>query len=392
MIRLALAALFLSSILQLHSSTCLAQDSAANPTEKARAALALSRQGTQLRLQGDFESASKIEARLIAEADDPIGQIFALNTLITQLSWDENLHEDSEVMLLHARHVLNWCEDILDRDETHVKANYYCGQARFALSYYYGLKGQYFQAGKNGTRAMNYLEAALASDPDLIDARMHLGVAYFIADNLPPFIKMFSRLLWFVPTGNSQKSLPYLLDVVENGDEYPDVARYIYSTLLLVNEETRPEAKLQLATLVQRYPANARFQLRLISLLLMDDEFEESLTAIEQFLATGYMGPERTMANIWKVRALLGLHRQEQAMTLFEQIDPEFRTSKEALPDWSLAWHMLTDGQLHDLANRRNAAVEAYKAILGLAKSTYVSEKILDAATAGLTSPYQLRH
>ena len=46
----------------------------------------LAKEGTLLRLQGDYGSAAEIESRLINEADSPIGHIFAINTMVTRVA------------------------------------------------------------------------------------------------------------------------------------------------------------------------------------------------------------------------------------------------------------------------------------------------------------------
>ena len=352
----------------------------------------LQHQGTLKRLQGDFESAKVIEAQLVDNYDVPVGHIFALNGIITHLTWDETDTTYNTQLLEHADKTLAWCEQKLDINDTEVLANYYCGQARFALAYYHGLNGDYFQAGRNGTQSIEYLEAALQTAPNLTDAKMHLGVAYYIADNLPPFIKMFSRLLWFIPTGNSEKSLPYLQDVIEQGDQYQDVARYIYSVLLTESPASYPEAQVHLEKLVALYPHNARFQLRLISLLLIQDEYQATLDTALAYLGSNNppTNPDLSLTRIWMVRAYLGLGQLDNAQSLFSEIDQVFETDDENLPGWSIAWHMLTDGQLHDLANNRKEAVRVYEEILAIAKFTYVSDVIIDAAKTGLVKPYRL--
>jgi hypothetical protein len=43
------------------------------------------------------------------------------------------------------------------------------------------------------------------------------------------------------------------------------------------------------------------------------------------------------------------------------------------------------------LDNRRAKAITAYKEILSIAKQTYVNVAILEAARAGLSTPYRLQ-
>ena len=354
---------------------------------------ALEKQGTNLRLSGNFVAAKIIENELIARYTQPAGHVFALNSIITQLTWDETETLYDEALVNHASKTLDWCEPRLEFEEVGATANYYCGQANFALSFHHALRGNYYQAGKRGTASIDYLETALTMDPALIDAKMHLGVGYHVADNLPPFIKMFSRVLWFIPTGNSEKSLPYLLDVIEDGDQYRDVARYIYSILLLETPELRPEASIQLQQLVALYPANSRFQLRLMSLLIIMDDYHGTLRTISGYLdiSKSPAEPDLSLTKIWKVRAYLGLGKTQLAANTFNEISAVFRDARDDLPNWGVAWYVLTDGQLHDLASRRDQALGAYREILSIAKDTYVSDNILEAARAGLSEPYQIQ-
>lgn len=351
----------------------------------------LIREGTLLRLQGDFASAEKIESALINSYEEPVGHVFALNTIITHLTWDDTTTLFDASLASHANKTLDWCDQKLRADPTNVKANYYCGQAHFALSYYHALKEHYYQAGKHGSRCIEHLERALLQEPTLVDAKMHLGVAYYAADNLPPFIKMFSRLLWFVPTGNSKKSLPYLQDVMERGDQYRDVARYIYSVILLDDPDFRADSERQLRQLVSLYPRNKRFQLRLISVLLMRHNYFGTLEAANAYLNNDVppIEPDLSLAKIWMVRAYLGLNQPDEAAKLFSEIEVVFAASEDDLPGWSIAWYLLTSGQLHDLAERRHQAREVYADIISLGRTAYVNEVIVDAARAGLLIPYQ---
>lgn len=348
----------------------------------------LERQGTELRLAGRFKEAAAIERQLLAGYEEPVGHIFALNTIVTHLTWDETSTEYDDELLSHADAVFTWAEN----NPAHPRADYYAGQAHFAVSFHHGLKGNYYRAGRHGTQSIRALEDALERDPSLIDAKMHLGIAYFVADNLPPFIRMFSHLLWFIPSGNSGKSLPYLQEVMLEGRQYPDVARYIYSTLLLEDEQSREPAEVQLRWLVDKYPTNSRFQLRLISLLIMQEKFEDTLAAAHSYLELEPEPDEEdlSLAKIWMVRAYMGLGNETAAQELFAAIDPVFRKSEDSLPGWSLAWHKLTQGQLHDLANQRKKARRVYRDILNIAGSTYVNSVIQNAAKEGLEKPYQL--
>ena len=356
---------------------------------------ALEMKGHRFRLEGDFSAAKQIEAKLISEFDEPIGHTFALNTIVTHLTWDETVTDYDQDLIHHASETLLWCNAELDQNSNDAMAHYYCGQAHFSLSLLHGLRNQYYRSGKHGTSCIDHLEAALALDPKLVDAKTYLGLTYYVADNLPPFIKMFSRILWFVPTGNSEKSLPYLLDVIENGRQLPEVARYIYSILLMEGDDRqKSEAETHLQFLVDHYPGNSRFQLKLISLLLIQAKFQQTLSTAMTYLNDTDLEPpgepDLSLVKIWMARAYLGLDQVEQADQLYRETDLVFESTGEQLPGWSIAWHMLTGGQLHDLADRRNKAQATYAEILNISKSTYMNKVIIDAARKGLLSPYSL--
>ncbi len=355
-------------------------------------ALKLEQEGTLLRLQGDYVTAETIQERLINEFDEPIGHTFAINTIVTHLTWDETTTAYDQDLLYHSEKTLNWCSARLDQSPKDSMANYYCGQAHFSLSLLNGVRGNYYRAGRHGTICIELLEAALEADPSLIDAKTYLGLSYYVADNLPPFIKLFSRVLWFIPTGNSEKSLPYLRDVIANGYQYSDVARYIYAVLLFDGDEAeKQEAEDNLQHLVDHYPGNSRFQLRLISLLLIQGKFQRTLDVALAYLShaepTVY---DLTLVKVWMARAYLGLERLREANELFLETENMFNASDETLPPWSIAWHLLTGAQLHDLASRRHEAKESYAKVLNVAKSTYVHHQIIDAAREGLLVPFTI--
>lgn len=350
--------------------------------------------GNNLRLTGNMAAANQIKDQIRQLApEDPASYVFNLNTIITELSWEESQRRFDEQLISDAEQLIAWCEDGDSVNTSLNNPDYYCGQAHFALSFYNGIRGNYIRAGRNGTTAIDYLESALKQDPDLIRAKMYLGVAYYYADNLPHFIKLFSRLLWFIPSGNSEKSLPYLREVMASDDDFSDVARYIYATLLIRgNEDEVKDALSEIDTLINRYPENARFQLRYVSVILSNNEFVATLDRINAYMATEH-GKNLSMIdanllNIWSARAHLGLGQVEQAIRVRQQI--QFDPVNTTVPAWGLAWYEFTGGQLEDLIGNRKAAIESYKRVLALADTTFVNPKIVAMARAAISTAYAL--
>ena len=353
----------------------------------------LMHEGNLLRLQGDMSQANKIRDAIRSQApDDPASYSFNLNTIVTELSWEESQTRFDEALLQDSERLLALCEAGATSAASINNPDYYCGQAHFTLSYYHGIQGNLITAGRHGTTAIDYMEDALKQDPDLIRAKMFLGIMYFYADNLPPFIKLFSRLLWFIPSGNSDKSLPYLFEVMASDDQFSDVARYIYATLLIngTAEELR-EALTELEILLMKYPANVRFQLRYVSIIQGDGRYQETLDSIDRFRASDSAKTmnmiDSNLLNIWLARANLGLNNIEEAARVQKTIhfDPENTT----VPAWGLAWFELTNGQLADIRGDHETARRAYETILELDRTTFVNPDLVNAANRYIRSPYE---
>ena len=349
--------------------------------------------GNLLRLQGDMQSANGIRDQVrYLDPMDPASYSFNLNTIVIELSWEESQTGFDEDLLSDSERLLELCEDGAASASGIDNPDYYCGQAHFTLSYYHGIRGNLITAGRHGTTAIDYMEDALKQNPDLIRAKMYLGIMYYYADNLPPFIKLFSRVLWFIPSGNSDKSLPYLHEVMASSDQFSDVARYIYATLLINGTEAElKEALSEIEILLMKYPENVRFQLRYVSIIQGDGRYQDTLDTIDRFMASGSAKTmnmiDSNLLNIWLARANLGLNKIEEAIRVQQTIhfDPENTT----VPAWGLAWFELTNGQLADIRGDHRAAKTAYERILELDRTTFVNPDLVKAANNYIRTPYQ---
>ena len=352
--------------------------------------ISLELKGIDFQLAGNYESAKKIEKQLLSIKESPIGHVFALNSITTQMTWNEANTAYQEDLRYHATEILKWCKANLNGKGDQALAQFYCGQTHFALSYYFGLNSNFYKAGKHGVVGIDQMETALKLDPKLHDAKFHLGLAYYVADNLPPFIKAVSSLLWFIPTGNSEKSIPYLKESIMKGERYKDVARYTLGSLLLENESTYPEAEDHFRYLSDKFSKNPRFHLQLIFILLIQEKFEESIFAAKGFLKDADSNSaEYNLAKVSMIRAQLRNRELVEAQRNFSQIEPYFSSEKSNLPGWSIAWFKLTSAQLNDMLNHRRQAISEYKEIIEISKNTYVFEEIKLAAKAGLKEPYK---
>jgi tetratricopeptide (TPR) repeat protein len=354
---------------------------------------ALKKEGTLLRLKGDYGGANRISARLKhLFPEQGIGYTMNLNTLVTRLSWDDQQSQYDEPILRDSKKTLSLCHAQIKAHPDDYQGYYDCGQAHFALTYLHALRGNYYRAGTNGSNTIENLEQTLKLNPNLIDAKMHLGIAYYYADNLPPFVKAFSRYLWFIPSGNSDKSLPYIKEVTEKGEFFKDVAKFLYSDLLIGGDDNdRQQAKNILGKLTVAYPENRRFQFRYIALLGELGEFDESMDSASQFIATEQKynrdQEDITLVRLWTTRAHLGLKDLEGAIDAFSKINQS--SVDDEFPSWGRSWFMLTRAQIQDLQNKRAQALADYQRVIEMF-SDYASTEVLAAARAGLKTPFSL--
>ncbi|MCZ6504009.1 MAG: hypothetical protein O6945_16040 [Gammaproteobacteria bacterium] len=362
----------------------------AGPEDVCAAIASLKEEGTHLRLRGDFSGADRVSRQLKQTfPEQSIGYTFNLNTMVTKLSWDDQQTYFDKEILADAEKTLSICSGQIESNHEDYRAYYHCGQAHFALSYLHALRGNYYRAGTNGSNAIANLEHALKINPTLTDAKMHLGIAYFYADNLPTFIKAFSRFLWFIPTGNSSKSLPYIKEVTEQGEFFKDVAKYLYAGLLTRGDDKeRLTGTVLLKELVASYPENSRFQLRYISQLGVEGHYAQSLEVADVFISTEKQYErdpvDVDLARLWTTRAFLELKEAKNAVSAFTKIDRQV-----SFPSWGKAWFVLTHAQISDLLERRNAAKGLYEQVIKMQRD-YPSSTILTLAREGLKEPFVL--
>lgn len=342
-------------------------------------------------LEGNYTAAREVADRLIeTEGARGDGYTLMIDALGTELSFDERQDHIDKPLRENIKKALAHCRERLRRDETDALAHADCGIAHINLSYLSALRGRYIAAGNNGQKGIDQLEAALADDPDFTDVKMHLGLAYYYAENLPPFIKAISPFLWFIPTGDATRALPYIREVIESGDDYDEVTKFIYADLLAQHDniDDRREAVALLDELSASYPGNARLHLAHITHRLLAQDADGATRAMARFRSVdkAWSDSERALMEIWYTRALLEAGQAEAAIASFEKYESLVAAGAE-IPFWNATWEMLARAQVLDLKAEREAALAAYRRALALNKR-YPNAYIRAVVEAGLAEPY----
>ena len=312
------------------------------------------------RLKGDLTQANALSQSLQAnESTQLMGLALEIDNLATELSWDtSNTQYDARIRTL-ASTLIEHCSRKFNRAPA-IEA-FHCGRGHFALSFLSGLRGSYYQAGVNGTQAIRAFESALDRMPDHVAIKLPLGMAYYYADHLPSFVKMVAPLLWFIPSGSSHKSLPYLRDVTEVEGPYQDAALFVLGDLLIQSPTHQESAWEYFEPLAKRYPTNPRIHLALIGGFVVSDDWQRAEEAVNTMLAhvPSDKTSHRLLADMWWVYARWhqgkpigeGATLRLQAATLTEQ------------PQWVQTCFELAQALATESAGDEKSAVSIYQAI-----------------------------
>ena len=169
-------------------------------------------------------------------------------------------------------------------------------------------------AARRATRSTKLLEAVLDADPTKADAKLHLGLLYHYTNNLPAFVKAVGWVVWFIPRGNGQLAIPYIIEVVDHGGEYALAARFIWADIHSQgNGKSQQLAEVMFAHLVKQYPGNYRLDYNYLEVLNRLGRNEELLSVYEFALQAADDIPEtgRLSLYISQIRALLTLGRSD---------------------------------------------------------------------------------
>lgn len=335
------------------------------------------------RLQGNYAEALALCAKLKAiPAGEDLGIALELDTQLTALSWDAQKHVATQDLLLQTNHLIQNCKP----KGVKPTANqlFLCGRGHFARAYLSAMDNKFYAAGTHGSDAIEAFEAALQQDPTLTDVKLPLGMAYFYADHLPAFVKFMAPLLWFIPTGNSDKSLPYIQAVIAKDGAYADAARFIYSDLITQQApELLPDAIQTLQGLTGRYPMNARLHLALIASYAYSEQWAAAYAALEPLRL--HAEPDSDFQNVGHIWAVYSLKYLQQPLPA--DLQNALRAIGPGdIPAWAIDWFILAQGLVLDFQQDRRGAIQKYQAVLA-GDNHFNSGWLLDLAKAGLDEP-----
>lgn len=210
---------------------------------------------------------SRIVEEVAAALPSPTREMFRLNSMVLDLSWDESRATLRREIEDTARLLQRHCDHDSPEDQS------LCGQAHFALAYVQGVEGKVILSSANARKAIALLEEVIDQEPARMDERLYLGLLYYYTENLPPFLRSLGRALMLVPNTPPGAGKPMIASVALSDSRMKGPATFVWADVLSQGSVEERVLALEIFTqLVNAYPDNERFLYNQQESLLAIDE------------------------------------------------------------------------------------------------------------------------
>lgn len=308
--------------------------------------------------------------------------LYVTNSFLTRKKFPFDPKVSAEVRELSDR-ALALSEARLARNPKDVQALYARGLTRGLRAEYLGVvEKAWFAALRNAIAARRDHEEVLRLAPDYADAKTVVGVHNYVAGSLPWSVKAAASLVGL--SGSRKKGIQYLYDAANAGGETNADAR-IALVLLLRRERRFEEALTEVRTLIAAHPRNYLYALEEAHILKDASRGPEAVAAYRKVLALGregkvYYDPHLELAAFGLGEALRGQRDFAGAAAAYELVRESASADSDLIGNANLA-----AGEMYDLLQRRELAVQKYRAVI----TANASSAMADAARRHLQEPYR---
>jgi len=280
----------------------------------------------------------------------------------------------------------------MEISEARLKTNPNDTRALYALGVTYSLRGNWnFLVRKawrdalhDATEARKLHNKVTELDPSNYDARLVQGAHDYIIGSLPTFYKMLGFLVGF--HGDKEKGMRTLHDVATKGKANAVDAK-VFLCAIYRREERWQAAAPILEELIRSYPRNylMRFeQAQMYSATGQKDKAIASIQAVADLKSKGAPG----YANLASERIYYQIGNIQFWYRDYPQAIDNLKKATAGgaaldLNTGTLAWMRL--GQVYDLTNRRDLALEAYRKAIAFAPEAEAAKE----SRRYLSSPYR---
>jgi hypothetical protein len=253
-----------------------------------------------------------------------------------------------------------------------VDALYARGVTRAQFSVYTALiERAWFSALRNAVGARHDHERVLQLDPNYLDAKLVVGTHNYVISGLPWSVKVAVAMVGL--SGSKQKGLQYLRDVAQAGTENTVDAKVVLS-LFLRRDHNYDEARSLMHGLAAQYPRNYLFPLEDANLLRSSGHLQESAAEYRQIWQNGRDKKYGTLhyeSAAWALGELLRSQKDfSGAAAAYELVNEAANPDPETLQKANLA-----AGEMYDLLQKRDQAMQKYQTVLAENAATPPAEE-----------------
>src|SRR5713226_1514831 len=265
-------------------------------------------------------------------------------------------------------------------------------KALYALGVTYGLRGNWNflvrkawrEALRDATTARKMHNRITELDPSDYDARLVQGANDYIIGSLPPLYKMLGFLVGY--RGDREKGIRTLREVAEKGKANSVDAKVFLCAIYRREEKWQAAAPL-LEDLIQRFPGNYLLRFEQAQMFSSTGQKDKAIATIQKVAelkrsgAPGFvdLAVERIYYQIGNIQ--FWYKDYEQAVDNLKKATSG--STALDLNTGTLAWMRL--GQVYDLTNRRDLAMEAYKKAIAFAPQAEAAKE----SRRYLSNPYR---
>jgi len=272
---------------------------------------------------------------------------------------DPNVHDrvrqlsDQALALSQAR---------LDKNPNDVDALYARGVTRGMRATYMGLAEKaWFAALRGAVGARHDHERVLELDPKYVDAKVLVGADLYIVGSLNWPTRVAASMVGI--SGNKQKGMDYLRQAsTEAHSEVASDAQIVYA-LFLRREQNYNEALQVVARMQVEFPRNALVAAEYAHLLNAAGHGQEAIAAYRKVIANCrsivYSSCRIEVPAYGLGEALRGQRQYQEAAEAYELAASSATTDPELRQKATLA-----AGQMYDVLQKRDTALEKYRAVV----------------------------
>lgn len=334
---------------------------------------AKTRKGIEYVYNLEFENAEKEFTELIrSQPKQPAGHFFHAMVTWWRILIDIDNEQYDEQFYDALDHVVDLCDDMLDKNENDVNALFFKGGAIGFKGRLKAHRSSWLDAANAGRKALPIVQAASELDPNNNDILLGSGIYNYYAEVIPneyPFVK---PLLLFVPKGDRAKGIQQIRRAAEKGKYANIESSYFLMQLYYQFEKDYPKA-LELATnLHERFPNNMLFHKYLgrcyvvTSNWAMVQQVWSEVAGRCAKMQRGYTPSVEREAEYYLGMYDLTMNNYDSALKHFYRCDDLSRKLDEDGASGFMVQANIKIGNIYDLQQKRNLAVQQYHKVLDM--------------------------